>query len=144
MTHFSNVNRHLRRQAERRRRRLAGYRHRIAAALDSSPAIAAVMHAVVEHDGWCAIYQHCPCSCTPNILLIPVDGGDGVYVIDEHGQARLASNEKFSTAPAGRRQNRGESRCTHIPPKGALAHIWRNMFTIFAPERILMLNGAAA
>ena len=33
------------------------YHHRTAAALNSSPAIAGVMHAVVEHDGWCAVYN---------------------------------------------------------------------------------------
>ena len=87
MTHFWTMNRHLRRQAKRRRRQLAGYRHRIAAAF------AGMMHAVVEHDGWCAIYQNCSCSCTPNISLIPVDGGDGVYVIDERGQARKTGKQ---------------------------------------------------
>lgn len=93
MTHFWTVNRHLRPQAKRRRRQLAGYHHRIAAALDSLPAIAGMMHAVVEHDGWCAIYQNCPSSCTPNISLIPVDGGHGVYVIDERGQARKTGKQ---------------------------------------------------
>ena len=61
--------------------------------LGSSSAIAGMMHAVVEHDGWCAIYQNCPCSCTPNISLIPVDGGHGVYVIDERGQARKTGKQ---------------------------------------------------
>jgi hypothetical protein len=93
------VNRHQRRRAEAKaRKQLAGYWNRILTAFDSSPTMAnelrrRVVSAVIEHDPWCAIYQHCGCSCSPNISLVPFDGDAGVYVVDERGQARRNSRQ---------------------------------------------------
>jgi hypothetical protein len=73
------MNRHQRRKSERVRSQLAGYRHRIADALDSSPTMAGelrrrTVRAIIEHDGWCAIYTaRRVCACTPNISMIPFD-----------------------------------------------------------------------
>jgi hypothetical protein len=92
------MNRAQRRRAEAKARKLAGYWQRILTAFDSSPDMAEelrrrVINAVVEHDPWCAIYQQRPCSCTPNISLVPFDGEVGVYVVDEQGVARRSSRQ---------------------------------------------------
>ena len=94
------MNRHQRRkaEAEAKSRKQAGYWQRILTAFDSSPTMAdelrcRAINAVVEHDPWCAIYQHHPCNCSPTISLVPFDGGDGVYVVDEQGVARRNSKQ---------------------------------------------------
>lgn len=87
------MNRHQRRRAARRfHKAMIGYRHRLDTAFHSSPGMAdelrcRVVQAVIEHDAGCAIYLDRPCSCVPHISLVPFDGGDCVYLIDEHGRA---------------------------------------------------------
>jgi hypothetical protein len=93
------VNRHQRRHAEAKARKQLGYWHRIAAAFNSSPTMADelrcwAINAVVEHDPWCGFYQHRPCSCTPNISLVPFDGNGSIFVVDEQAwRARTAGSE---------------------------------------------------
>nr|WP_224741166.1 hypothetical protein [Bradyrhizobium sp. 2S1]MCK7667575.1 hypothetical protein [Bradyrhizobium sp. 2S1] len=93
------MNRQQRRRAEARARKgTLVYQHRLATAFQSFDVVnefrRRVVRAVVEHDDWCAIYtaRHA-CSCTPNVSLIPFEGGDGIYVVDEQGQAHRASRQ---------------------------------------------------
>ena len=92
------MNRHQRRRAEARARKAVGYQHRLAAAFQTCPEMAdelrcRVVSGVIEHDDWCAIYRHRPCSCVPNISLLPFDADVGVYVIDEQGRAHRSSRQ---------------------------------------------------
>jgi hypothetical protein len=93
------MNRHQRRRAEARARKaLPGYQHRLATAFHTNPSMAdelrrRAVQTIVEHDSRCGIYRHRPCSCVPNISLVPFDGGDGVYIIDERGQAHRPSRQ---------------------------------------------------
>jgi hypothetical protein len=88
------MNRAARRAAAARARRLhqgarPGYLHRITAAHAAlgDQLRGKLVHANIEHDGWCGIYKGRTCDCVPDISLHPIDGGD-VVIVDEEGQTK--------------------------------------------------------
>jgi hypothetical protein len=65
-----------------------GYLHRLVAAQRHGAfQRGKLVHAVIQHDHWCAIYRGGVCSCTPDISLHSHGGGD-VIEIDAEGRAK--------------------------------------------------------
>jgi hypothetical protein len=86
------MNRHQRRQAERARKAMPGYKQRLVTAAPDLATMPGVSQAMILHDDACAIFQRRPCTCVPDISIIPATGGS-VLVIDAHGQTHRTKRQ---------------------------------------------------